>query len=276
MGEFDINPTPPSSDTPPTATPAAAPPEGAQGGDALPDEYKDKSPAELVKVIEDARQSTQAAEEKAQRASEAYTNLAAAAITRHKDPEPSPVPSPPPPDRDEDPEGFINYMVEERVNKALSNRFDPLVEQYRNDRNTLFASNVERGVAAMRNDPRFPGFTEIEDKIMAYAKQFPADQLAQPGALAECYYRVLGQVQAEKGATDVRRSQGNLGDGGRAVHSPAEPTTPTKLALTDAERRAAARADLSPEQFKALQGPGIMPIDEWDQLVEKKKTQGAK
>jgi hypothetical protein len=230
-----------------------------------------KTPEELIAMVRDTNLRTEALAADNELLNTAYTTLASQAIAAsHRSFTPDP-PAPPvvAPDREEDPEGWVNHVVEQRISEALRATVAPLVDQFRNDRASLFSSTVANEIRAMRDDKRYPGFVEIEDKVMEFAKNFPAEALAKPGSLAECYYRVFGMEQAKNAEKNALREQTSLEIGGRMTHTP-QPDIENKL--TDRETVAAVRAGLDAKQFNALKGGGRMDIDEWTRLNAKEKT----
>ena len=128
----------------------------------------------------------------------------------------------------------------------------------------------------MRNDvTNFPNFGEMESDIMQYAQQFSADQLARPGALAECYHRVLGVKRVEELSTKAARVDGPETSGRPASTREPDPDaiTPATTRLSDRETSFATRGGTDPFMFKQMQGSGRYSIDEFQ--ADKAKVEAA-
>ena len=226
-----------------------------------------KTQEELIAMVRDTNARTEQLMVDNQRLNDSYATLASQALSAinrgSKEDEPAPKPAVPIPDREEDPEGWVNHIVESRVSEALKATVSPLVDQFRNDRSALFTSTVHNEIRAMRSDARYPGFADIEKDVMEFAKNFTAEQLAKPGSLAECYYRVLGIATAKN--KETQREQADLGGGGRQTNIPTH--EPPKLTAREVD--AAQRAGLDEKRFNALKGGGKVDIDEWMKLNAK-------
>ena len=257
MPEVEINPgAPPQADleATPLVDPNAAP---------APD------PAALAKELEDLRRQKAEVEQDKERLSQAYNTLAMSAMSMgNRSPVAPAEPEVKIPDREEDPDGYVQAMIHKGVTEAIRREVTPIVEQYRNDRTSQFSSAVETQRFMMRSDKNaYPNFEEFEKDVMKYASQFPAEQLAKPGALAECYTRIAGAKYIELQQKERLRSQASIETGGRGSSS--DPS-PTRERLTDREVQFARRSEMNDKQFRALQGAGHMSIDDWDALEAKK------
>lgn len=218
-------------------------------------------------AIKDADERTRVADERSQRVMDAYTQLAATQAT----PTPASEPAATLPDPVEDPTAFMEAKIKEGVEAGLQQHVGPLAQQYRQDRVLTLGTTIEQNKSRIRADTnKFPGYDKYEDEINEFMKNYQPDELARPGAIEECYYRVIGRKNAEELAATNARSSGPE-TGGRATGVSDNVPTDTNTQLTALEVKAAARAGMSEKDFRSMQGLGKVTVDEYLQMKEAAK-----
>ena len=264
----DDKPADPQADTTPAADPKP---------DDLPEAYKGLSPVQIAQRAEDERIRREQAEDTAKRTNEAY--LSAVINSTQGQPRPDAPPAATLPDAEDDPEGhqraLLNQHIEESINKAVK----PLAERFVAAESQTYSQAAQAAKDRMKSDPiGFPNAVEYEADIDAYLGQFPANMQALPNARAEAYDRIDGvrrrQTATEEHArtstaieTGAGRSSASRGD-----HDAEGDPNPSKL--NDRERFSADRERMSPGQFREMQGPGIMTVDEYTKIKEREAKGG--
>lgn len=247
----------------PKADPEPTPDEAAQKAEA------DAKAAEEVrtKEIEAANERVRVADERSQRVMDAYTQMVGAQTTPA-------APDPPAanlPDPEEDPNAFMEAKIKQGVEAGLQQHVGPIAQQYRQDRVLTLNTTIEQNKARIRGDAsKYPGYGKYEEEINEYMKNYQPDELARPGAIEECYYRVIGRKNAEELSKANTRSSGPE-TGGRSSGTGSDVPPAPRTELSHAEVRAAARAGMDERSFKALQGNGQVTIDEYEKIKEASK-----
>ena len=75
----------------------------------------------------------------------------------------TPEPASEPPDRHEDPDGYIDWMVNQRVQKAIKENVEPLRSTYEQDRRVMFGTAESTAIQSVRS--RFSDFASLEKRL---------------------------------------------------------------------------------------------------------------
>ena len=217
-------------------------------------------------AIKDADERTRVADERSTRVMDAYTQMVATQAT--------PAAVEPPgeqlPDPDEDPTAFMEAKIKAGVEAGLQQHVGPIAQQYRQDRVLTLNTTIEQNKSRIRGDTdKFPGYSKHEDEINEFMKNYQPDELARPGAIEECYYRVMGRKNAEELSATNTRSSGPE-TAGRTSGTGSDVPPVERVQLSHAEVKAAARAGMNEKDFRSMQGLGKVTIDEYMEMKETK------
>jgi len=249
----------PEPDAPIDPTPAA--PSDDILDTQLPEEVRGKSAAEVWRMVEVERARGAEAQVARQRAEAIAQEIAMAALDqRRAAPAEALAAAPAEPDRDSDPEAWMNYQIDKRVNE----RVRPMVDGYTRDRQMVVGGMLDNARARVAS--QFPDWSEHQAEIEAFVRNYPADVLAQPGALEEAYYRVKGRAVATRERETRIREQSGLEVHGRVGVGERRPEAPR---LSEEQARVARNFDVAPDTYAALEGPGAVSIDEWVAMKDK-------
>ena len=221
----------------------------------------DAQAAQDAKIAE-ADERVRASDERSQRVMDAYTQMVATqSVPAVVNPPVETLPDP-----DEDPAAFMDAKIKAGVEAGLQQHVGPLAQQYRQDRVLTLGTTIEQNKSRIRADvEKYPGYDKYEDEINEYMKNYQPDELARPGAIEECYYRVMGRKNAaDLAATNTRA--GGPETGGRTSGVSGDMPLVERTALTHAETKAARRAGMDEGTFKKLQGNGQVTIDEYMEI----------
>lgn len=184
------------------------PAEGAATG--LPKELEGKTPAEIWAMVEAEKGKTGEAIKARERAEAIAQEIAMAALDGRRVAVPETKKQDvSAPDKEADPDAWMAYEIERRVDAKLK----PLADNYAKDRQMVMGGMFES--AKSRVAGQFPDWSEHEAAINEFLKNFPAEVLAQPGAIEEAYFRVKGRATHAKEVEARVREQATMGAGGR-------------------------------------------------------------
>ena len=167
------------------------------------------------------------------------------------------------PNQEEDPVGYMNALVDRKVNEVLKTRVDPLASQFTADRGAVYASAAD--MAKMRHENANPEiWAEHRAEIEAYLNQFPPEILLKPGALDEATARVVG---AKTIAQMKIKGPGGLPQGRSSA--PASEAAEKKVTYSDAQLNMMKREGFSPREWSDMHDTRPGTIDEYLALKAK-------
>jgi hypothetical protein len=153
-----------------------------------------------------------------------------------------------------------------QIDKRVTEKVKPLADAYTRDRNMVMGGMVDG--AKTRLAAQFSDFAEHAQAIDEFVRNYPADVLAQPGALEEAYYRVKGRAVTQREAEAKVREQAGLEGRGRV--GVGERREEPKI--SEEQLRIASNFGVSATEFNILEGPGSLSIDEY--MAAKAKAKG--
>lgn len=228
----------------------------------LPVEVQGKTPAEIWKMVQNERARADENVKARTRAESLAQEIAMAALDRRSaTPDPTPAASLEP-DRENDPEGWISFQVKRQVEAHVK----PFVEGYGRDRQMVIGGMVDQAKA--RVAAQFPDYFKHAEAINEFVKNYPADVIAQPGALEEAYYRVKGRAVAQQELEAGIRAQAGLDPGGRFASGERRETPK----LSSEQLRVAEGLGVAETEYSMTEGGGAVSID--DYLAAKAKAKG--
>jgi len=229
---------------------------GGTGGEpVLPKELEGKSAAEIWKLVEAEKERTAAANKARERAEAISQEIAMAALEGRRAPGQEPKKQDAAgPDKETDPDAWMAWEMDRRVDAKVK----PIMDAYTKDRQMVMGGMFES--AKTRVAGQFHDWNEHEAQINEFLKNFPADVVAQPGAIEEAYYRVKGRAVAAKEAEARVREQSPMGQGRVGV-----PERAAEQPKFNADQtRIAQNLGVELGTFTVLDGPGAVSIDEYN------------
>lgn len=219
-------------------------------------------------AVEELKKQNAAFKQELDRQREIAERLAFAAIEGRRAPEPAPTKTAAP-NRDEDPDGWMEFMVKQRVEETLKSQLGPIVNTYTQDRGRFLDASIRSAkaeVASMYPDQWAAHRAEVEE----YLKVYPPEVVANPSAVEEALFRIVGRSSITKGLPNPPTPPP-----GRPTSPPTD-LPPKPVALDDRTARMAAREGLTAETFTALKGSGRMTVDDYLALAEREKAAATK
>jgi hypothetical protein len=163
----------------------------------------------------------------------------------------------------------MEFMVKQRVEETLKSQLGPLVNSYSQDRGRFLdaaARSAKAEIASLYPDQWAAHRSEVED----YLKAYPPDVVANPAAVEEALFRIVGRSTITKGRPNEPTAP--LG----RPSAPATEVPPKPAQLDERAARMAAREGLTATGFTALKGGGRMTVDDYLALVEQEKAAAEK
>lgn len=233
---------------------------------AIPKELEGKSVAEIWKMVEQEKNRTNEANRGRERAEALAQEIAMVALEGRGQPATAEhTKETGIPDKETDPEGWAAFDINRRVDAKIK----PLADAFAKDHQMVMGGLVDS--AKLRVASQFHDWAEHEGAINEFLKNYPAEVLAQTGALEEAYYRVKGRAVYAKERENLVREQASMGAGGR-VGVLENRQDETKF--SDDTLRVATELGADISTFTLFKGGGSVNID--DYLAAKQKDAEAK